>query len=934
MHVRLLGRPLVLTPEAEVPVRSARQAVVLGALALGQGQVVPVETLMDALWDDAPRSARNAVQVHVSGLRRLVGPGVVESAPGGYRMPADTVSVDATVFRSATGRAEALAASGQWLAANRSYRSALALWQGTALGGLTGRWASSHRDSLDRQRLAATRGRFRSDLELGHHLAVVDEVRAALQQEPYDEELVALLMVALYRAGRVADALAAFREARRRLVDDLGVEPGSTLADLHRAVLARDPSLDLDPASAVLAVPTGVRRRGALVGRALTLARLTQLVRGDAGPITLVGPPGVGKSRLAAELTGRMQAALPDGVAVLDCEQLTDVVTVPGLVATQFGLDLLGDPRQTLRAARGLLVLDGVRPQHPEHAALVDLVDSLSMPVVATAHRPCGWAHEQVVPVRPLETESPDGDLSPATELLLLRAAAAGAPAVGEDDTGDAAACARLLDGVPLALELAAPRALLGFAELRADLEREQERHRAGLRLSFAASLHGRDDQQLRLLHVLARSGGPVDTGWLRLVPGLEPDRVLDALAALVRDGLAREVTGAQDRAMFELLDGVRAEVLAGEDDDDRRWTRSVVTAHDLSIGQHCVMLSVLPSVKASRRRAALLPSAEHALVAALELGMYDEAARVAYAIGELMLGGGAIPRQVWLHLSRPEVLAGMPPATRLAALVGTGDWASESAGHTALMVRVADEAVALAREAGSAGDLAIALTKHLAWCHVNGRTCEASDEEALAVARDCGDDAARCATEMFGGCLRGDPELLRGSLEAARQLGHAGLTALALANLSEMRLSGGDATGAADLASEALGLYVAMRVPLMQQAMASSLSTARALSGSSAGLGRVADLVTTSWENENPRLVTDVLLKLGCGFRARGSPELAARAVGVYRAYLASRDLEVAEDEHRLLDQWLGDVVPVRPDGALSEEVAALVAAAHRAGP
>jgi len=431
---------------------------------------------------------------------------------------------------------------------------------------------------------------------------------------------------------------------------------------------------------------------------------------------------------------------------------------------------------------------------------------------------------------------------------------------------------------------------------------------------------------------MLARSGGPVDTAWLRAVPGLEPERVLDALAALVRDGLAREVTGAQDRAMFELLDGVRAEVLAGGTDEDRRWMRSVVTAHDRSIGHQRVMLSVLPTVEAARRRAALLPSAEHALMAAVELGMHDEGARIGYAIGELTLGGGATPRQVWLHLSRPDVLAGMPPATRLAALVATGDWASESAGNTALMVRVADEAVAVAREAGSAGDLATALTKHLAWCHVNGRVCEASDEEALTVARGSGDDQARCGTEMFVGCLRGDPELLRGSLEAARQVGHAGLTALALANLSEMRLSGGDATTtAADLASEALGLYVAMRVPLMQQAMASCLSTARALSGSSAGLGRIADLVTTSWENENPRLVTDVLLKLGCGFRAGGSPDLAARAVGVYRAYLASRDLEVAEDEQRLLDQWLGDVVPVRPEGALSEEVAALVSAARR---
>ena len=506
VHVRLLGRPLVLTPEAEVPVRSARQAVVLGALALGQGQVVPVETLMDALWDDAPRSARNAVQVHVSGLRRLVGTGVVESTPGGYRMPADAVTVDATGSRRAA-RADALAVSGKWLAANRSYRSALALWQGTALGGLAGRWVSSHRASLDRQRLAATRGRFRSDLELGHHLAVVDEVRTVLEQEPYDEELVALLMVALYRAGRVADALAAFRDARRRLVDDLGVEPGSTLADLHRAVLSRDPALDLDPAAAVLAVPTGVRRRGALVGGRCP----------SRGSHSWSGAtPGRSRwwVRRHGEVTPRRRADRADagraagrgrGPRLRTARRRLDRAR-PGRDPARAG-SVRGPPAGAA-AARGLLVLDGVRPRHPEHAALVDLVDSLSMPALATAHRPCGWAHEQVVPVRPLETESPDGEPSPATELLLLRAAAAGAPGADGGELEDAAACARLLDGVPLALELAAPRAVLGFAELRANLERERERHRAGLRLSFTASLHGRDDEQLRVLHVLARMAG------------------------------------------------------------------------------------------------------------------------------------------------------------------------------------------------------------------------------------------------------------------------------------------------------------------------------------------------------------------------------------------------------------------------------------------
>ena len=344
-------------------------------------------------------------------------------------------------------------------------------------------------------------------------------------------------------------------------------------------------------------------------------------------------------------------------------------------------------------------------------------------------------------------------------------------------------------------------------------------------------------------------------------------------------------------------------------------------------------MLSVLPTVEGARRRAALLPSSEHALVAAVELGMHDEAARIGYAIGELTLGGGATPRQVWLRLSRPDVLATMPPATRLAALVATGDWASESAGNTALMVRVADEAVALARETGSAGDLAIALTKHLAWCHVNGRVCEASDEEALVVARGSDDDQARCGTEMFAGCLRGDPELLRGSLEAAptdrprrpdrarpratsRRCGSAGVTPPSRPTWPARRWVCTSRCGPPDAAGHGVLPVHGPRAERLER---------RARPDRGPGHHQLG-------ERETRVLVTDVLLKLRLrvpGGRVTGPGRAGGPASD--RAYLASRDLEVAEDEQRLLDQWLDDVVPVRPEGALSEEVAALVAAARR---
>lgn len=930
MHVRLLGSPLVVTAEHEVPIRSARQAVLLGALALRLGRVVSFEILTQALWgEDPPASARNALHVHVSGLRRLIGHGSLQSDPEGYRLPAGSTTVDATAFRQALDRAEALAEARDWVAANRAYRSALALWQGSALGGLDGEWASTQRRALHRQRDAAWRGRFRTDLELGHHVSVVDEIQALALEEPYDEDLIALHMLATYRCGNVAEALAVFQDARRRLVDDLGVEPGVALAALHGSMLRRDRALDLDPGSAALAAPTGVRRRGALVGRALELDRLERLLRSGAGPITLVGPPGVGKSRLAAELSGRLQSELPAGVAVVDCEHVVEPEDVPGLAVAALGLDLAGDPLAALRAARGLLVLDGVRPPLAAHAELVALVDSLSMPVVTTAHRPCGWVDEQVFPVRPLATASTDGHPSPAAELLLLRAAAAGA---GEHPTAtDVEACAQLLDGVPLALELAAPRAVLGFAELRAHLEHERHREPPGLRLSFAASLAGRSESQIRLMHVLSRCGGPIDIAWLEALPVIDPGAVLDALSALVRDGLVREVTGVQAVTMYELLDGVRAEVLSSETGEGSQWGRAVVAAHDASIGHDQLVLSVLPSIAVSRRRAALIPSAEHTMTQALELGMYAEAARIGYALGEHMTAfTHATIGRVWQRLSDPRVLAAMPPAARLAALMGIGDWASEEAGLADLTTRVADEAVALARAEAGPGALAVAMTKHLAWCFVNGRECSVVLDEAHRVARDSGDPLALCSTDLFVACIHADPVLLRSALSQARALGHVGLTALALANLSEMQLGVGNAHESADLAGEALGLYTAMRVPLMQQAMASCLSVARALTGSSDDLSRVAEMVSMSWDHDSPRLLTDVLVKLGCGFLAGGSPELAGRALGAYRAYLDSLDLEVSEDEQRLVDQWLPGVEPVVPSGPLPDEIRALVDAAR----
>jgi DNA-binding SARP family transcriptional activator/streptogramin lyase len=286
---RILG-PLVLgNGTAPVSLDAPKQRALLGVLLLHPNETISSERLIDELWGERPpATATKVLQTYVSQLRRRVGADTIATRPPGYLLRVDEDALDATQFRRLFAEGRGLAAAGDHHGATERYREALALWRGPPLADVVFEsFARNEVAQLEEERLSAVMDLIDSELALGRHAQVLHELEPLVRQYPLHERLRAQLMLALYRSGRQADALAAYRDARRTLVEELGLEPGRELQELEKAILAHDPGVDAPPLPPPRVAARGPRSRlplravGAVVLAAVAVAAVLAFALGS-----------------------------------------------------------------------------------------------------------------------------------------------------------------------------------------------------------------------------------------------------------------------------------------------------------------------------------------------------------------------------------------------------------------------------------------------------------------------------------------------------------------------------------------------------------------------------------------------------------------------------------------------------------------------------
>jgi DNA-binding SARP family transcriptional activator len=253
MRIDVLGPVEVTDGGRVIPVVGQRQRALLAALTLELGKAVPVAGLVDALWGaNPPATARTKLQAYVSALRKAFGQDVRDDGPlvtrlPGYLLRAEAVELDLSSFETLTARAREAAESGRCVAASELFAAALALWRGPAFADIESSVIRSAAEKLQERRLRALEDKAEADLAIGRCDNVVDEVWPSLTANPFRERLRAMVMIALYRLGCRADALALYLDGHRVMVAELGLEPGPQLRDLHQRILADDPGLSPIP---------------------------------------------------------------------------------------------------------------------------------------------------------------------------------------------------------------------------------------------------------------------------------------------------------------------------------------------------------------------------------------------------------------------------------------------------------------------------------------------------------------------------------------------------------------------------------------------------------------------------------------------------------------------------------------------------------------
>ncbi len=573
LRVSLLGEVQVTRLGVPVPIRGPQRLALLALLALRAPRSLGRWEIIDALWGESPPpTAVNAVQVHVSGLRKAMGAGSVVAAGDGYRLRGE-VEVDVADFVKACRRGASELARGQVSTAVESLRGALDLWRGPALAGLEATpFLDSERSRLEETRLGVLEQRLEADLAMGSHRDVVADLESLVAIHPLREGLRGLLMQALYRCGRQAEALAVYDVGRRLLSDELGLDPSPALRAVHQRLLSQG-----DAVPVVSGLTFRSRRDlpvllDETIGRDVEVAALEALLsEGQGRLVSVLGTGGVGKTRLAIAVGHRVAGHSNDSVVFVPLGQAEQPGDVPGAICHALGVrsgeDAVAALESDLRERRTLLICDNF--DHVLSAAtlvprLLGVAEDLR--VLVTTRQPLGLRGERLFSLQPLAALADNGQPSPAAQLFVARMR-------GYDPTfqptrvelADISDIARRCDGLPLALELAAARTrALPVAEVKRRLSDPlsllatgardvPERHRT-LRASIASSVGALSWDQARFLaHLTVFRGGFTLPG-AAAAADVNPDAALDHVESLLDRSLIHRLPQVAGQQRFGLL--------------------------------------------------------------------------------------------------------------------------------------------------------------------------------------------------------------------------------------------------------------------------------------------------------------------------------------------------------------------------------------------
>ncbi len=468
----MLG-PLEVVAEGRAIPLAAKQGRLLGALLVAGGRACSVDELVDAIWNGPPpASSRKLVQVYVSQIRKALPPAVdIVTHGGAYGIVLADGVLDAARFEALVDECRAARDEGNARLASSLADRALGMWRGRAYGDLADEeFARAESERLEELRQVAVEERLAARLALGRHAEVLGEALALAAEHPYRERAHELAMLALYRAGRQADALAHYGAVRGRLDDELGLEPGPTLRDLQRRILRQDPELEAARAFDVDRLPAAPN---ALIGRERELQELDALLAGhEHRLITLTGAGGSGKTRLALEAARRSTHGFSNGAVFVGLATLRDPALLVHEISNALAVDQQGgDALETLAAALGsrelLVVLDNLEHLREAAPAIVELVARAPrLTVLCTSRVVLHLTGERVYPVSPLGAED-------ATALFVTRAREGDPTFTVAGEATTIGAISERLDRLPLAIELAATRArVLTPTQLLARLDR------------------------------------------------------------------------------------------------------------------------------------------------------------------------------------------------------------------------------------------------------------------------------------------------------------------------------------------------------------------------------------------------------------------------------------------------------------------------------